>query len=119
MPLIGTDELLIARDGVNYKINASEIAALLSPLTGDVTITIANFRGAYEWEEVVVATGVIPSSRICIWLAPTSHTDENSPETIDLIALSGLADTDQITITATFHELTSGPIKLQWSMFND
>ena len=64
--------------------------------------------------QTVSAIGVTAASRVFLAVAPHSDADENSPELLDLLSISGAAGTDQITITLTFATPTGGPIKLYW-----
>lgn len=84
-------------------------------LTGSATIIAPGPTGVIEWEETVAATGIVPASRIFLSLAPAADDDENCPEMLALSSLSALAGSDQITVTAAFAEVTSGPVKLNWS----
>jgi hypothetical protein len=89
-----------------------------STLSGTATITVSSaHRGKFEDVETVAAVGVTAASKIFLTLAPTTDDDENSPEMLDLVALSALPATDSLTITATFSQPTSGPIKINWSAF--
>lgn len=71
--------------------------------------------GRYEHTETIAALGVTASQRISVWLHPALDTDENTPDMTDLISLAAAPGTDQITVTASFREPTSGPLKIQWS----
>ncbi len=85
-------------------------------LAGSATIVLSQATGGrFEHVETIPATGVTAASRVYLALAPADDTDENSPELLDLVALSGAAATDAIAITATFREPTSGLVKLYWS----
>lgn len=89
-----------------------------STLSGTATITVPSARrGTFEVVETTAAVGVTAASKIFLTLAPTVDDDENSPEMLDLVALSALPATDTLTITATFSAPTSGPIKINWSAF--
>jgi hypothetical protein len=65
----------------------------------------------------VSASGVLPASRVFLMLAPGSDADENDPELIDLLSLSGTAETDSILVNASFAAPVSGPLNLNWSAF--
>ena len=71
--------------------------------------------GSFEWSQTVSAVGVTPSSRVSLDLAPVTDSAENSPEMLNVTALSASPGTDQITVTITFSTLTRGPIDLLWS----
>lgn len=86
-----------------------------SSLSGEVTVTVPNNRR--EHQETVTATGVTGANRISIWLAPGLDSDENISDMIDLVTLSAIPLTDQITVLASFSQPQAGPIKLQWSAF--
>ena len=81
---------------------------------GVATITVAKGFEAYE---TVAAAGVTAGMSVGVFLAPVTDDDENTPELLDVAAMSAEAGTDQITITAAFSTLTSGPVKMLWSAF--
>jgi hypothetical protein len=100
-----TAQRLRARaDGVDFN---------LGLLTGMGLLAVAH--NAVEASTVVAAPGVLPTSLITVSLAPSLDADENSPDLLDLITLWAEAGTDQITLNATFSELTSGVVKINWS----
>jgi hypothetical protein len=82
-------------------------------LSGVATVTVA----AETWThiETVAAVGVIPANLIFLAIGAHADTDENSPELLDISAMSGTAGTDQITVTLNFATATSGPILINWS----
>jgi hypothetical protein len=82
---------------------------------GSATITMPA-DGAFEDEEVITALGVTPSSRVLVYLAPGADSNENTADMLDLVTLSGISGTDQITVQAQFSTKTSGPILLNWSI---
>lgn len=83
-------------------------------LAGEAVVTVPP---GFEVTETVAAVGVTPASRIVLSLAPALSSDENEPEMIDLMGASATAGSGQITITASFGTLTSGPVKFNWSAF--
>ncbi len=87
---------------------------LTGGLSGQTTINLT--AASLEWIETVTATGVVPSDKIGVFIAPHSDGDENSEEFLDVLALTGTAGTDQITVTASFLSQTSGQIKLFWKV---
>jgi hypothetical protein len=118
MPAVGTDLLLIEREGVPYKATAAEIAALGgggSGLAGQVVLTVPN--NAIEAEATFPATGVSPASVVLIGIAPHTDDDENTPDMIDLTSVAAFPGTDEITVTATFLTPHAGNIRLNWSAF--
>lgn len=84
-------------------------------LAGTATITVPGGVGQLDWEESVTAAGVSADMAVFLSLAPASDADENVPEMVALSSLSGTPGPDTITISATFSEPISGPIKLNWS----
>lgn len=82
---------------------------------GTATVTVP--ANSWSHAQTVTATGVTPSSVVLCSVAPHLDADENDPELLDLVSLSALPGTDQVTITALFSEPTSGPIKVNWSAF--
>lgn len=82
-------------------------------VAGSATLSLS--AAAYELEQTITATGVTGLSRVFLSLQSGSDADENTSDMLDLVALSGAPATDQITITATFREPTSGPVLIYWS----
>lgn len=91
----------------------TKLAGITPVLSGLATVTPA--LGSWSHIETVAAVGVLPGDMI--FLALGSHDDaaENTPELLDIAAISGTAETDQITVTLAFSTETSGPINLNWS----
>lgn len=85
----------------------------IGPYTGTGVIAVAD--NALEASTVIAAPGVLPTSLITVWLAPSIDADENSPELLDLLTLWGEPGTEQITLNVTFSGSTSGPVKINWS----
>lgn len=83
---------------------------------GSAIITLPTGPGVSEWTETVAATGVTPTDRLLILLAPDLDGDENDTEFLSLATLVGAAGTNQITVTATFDGPEAGPIKLYWKV---
>ena len=63
----------------------------------------------------VAASGVTPASRVQLTLAPANDNDENDPEFLDVTAIAGSPQSNQILVSASFSAPVSGPIKLNWS----
>ena len=100
-----TAQRLRARaDGVDFN---------LGPLTGVGLLAVAD--NALEASSVISALGIAPTSIITVSLAPSLDADENSPDLLDLVTLWAEAGTDQITLSATFSDPTSGAVKINWS----
>lgn len=116
MGVQGTDLMIVERSGVPYRTTAAAVAALGGAggvLKGSAVLTVSGF----EDSEVITATGVTGSSIVMLALAPCADSDENCPEMLNVTALSGEPGTDQITVTATFSDFTSGPVRINWSAF--
>lgn len=92
--------------------NAGSAKNTLGLFSGVATVSVPN--GRIEWEETVSAVGVAPSDAIMLSLAPTTDADENSPDMLDLSAMSATAGTDQITVNISFREPTAGPVLINW-----
>ena len=100
-----TAQRLRARaDGVDFN---------LGPLTGTGVLTVPD--NALEALSIIGAPGVVAGSIIIVSLAAVVDDDENTPELLDIVALWGEAGIDQITLNATFSDLTSGAVKINWS----
>jgi hypothetical protein len=115
--------LLVA--GANVTLNYNDAANTLtiaatgggggSTLAGQATITAPGPQGVIEWSEQVTATGVTPSSRIFLSLASATDDLVYHPDFVDLVSVSGDAETDAIIISIVFSSPYSGPIILNWS----
>lgn len=81
--------------------------------SGLATITVPNNR--FEHSETVSASGVTATSRVILGLAPCADSDENCPEMLDIISYVATPADGSLTITAAFSQLTSGPVKFNWS----
>lgn len=92
--------------------NAGSAKTTIGLFSGVATVTVP--QGWFEWEETVAAIGVVPGDFVMLALAPTTDSDENSAETLDLVAMAATPGTDQITINITFSEPTSGPVLVNW-----
>jgi hypothetical protein len=99
---------------VAYPLNAGGGGGTLS---GTATITLPNGRGVLEWTETVAAVGIVPANTVVAFFAAGLDDDENNAEMLDPncnpVAVAG---TDEITITGTFREPTSGPVKIIWKV---
>ena len=82
-------------------------------LGGVAVITLPGWRRSHR--QTIAAVGVTPAHRISAALGAFAETDINSPDLLDVSALSVAPGTDQITITAAFTSPTSGPIPINWS----
>jgi len=94
---------------------ASQYNGLTKP-SGVATITVPNGIGRFEHIETVAAVGVTALSLISLSLNPCIDTDENCPEMLNASSITAAAGAGLITVTAAFSELTSGPIKFNWSV---
>lgn len=99
---------------VAYPLNAGGGSGTLS---GTATIDLPDGRGRIEHSETVAAVGIVPGNTVVAFFAAGLDDDENNAEMLDPncnpVALAG---TDEITITATFREPTSGPVKILWKV---
>jgi hypothetical protein len=99
---------------VAYPLNQSGGGGTLS---GTATITLPNGRGVLEWTEAVAVAGIAPTDTVIAFFAAGLDSDENNAETLDPNGNPfALAGTGELTITATFREPTSGPIKIIWKV---
>lgn len=96
----GTDTVTIAASGGGGG----------SVISGVGAITVPN--NAFEHSETIVAVGITLFSQVMVGLAPMLDSDENDPEMVDLITLSGQAGTDLIDIKIAFSEPTAGQINI-------
>jgi hypothetical protein len=80
---------------------------------GTATVTVPH--NAYSVEQTVTATGVTPTSRITLSLAPMAPTAENAVDLLRIAAIGAVPGTDQITVQMAFLAPTTGPIPLNWS----
>ena len=124
MAVVGTDLLIIERDGDQYKTTAADVAALGGAggiLKGTATITINSTAfdnaGTYQHIQTVAAVGVSAASTVVLTVPAGDPEDENDFELLDIVSFTGRPLTDQIEIIANFSELTSGPVNFNWSAF--
>ncbi|UTU08865.1 hypothetical protein CcrJ4_gp114 [Caulobacter phage J4] len=75
------------------------------------TVTVP-FPPRYEWEEAVANTSLTGAEVLAVWLAPTTSSDENESDMLDLVTLTAQASAGVVTFKLSFSEPTSGPIKL-------
>lgn len=106
LPLVGSDPGLMAAA------DKTKLDALPTLVKGTATVTVPNNQ--LQWQETVTATGVVPSDVVLPTIAPHLDADENDAEMLDVMAISALAGTDQITVILAFATPTAGPIKLNW-----
>jgi hypothetical protein len=76
-----------------------------------LTVTVPQ-PGRLEHVETVALAGATSASRVMLSLAPHTDDDENSAEMLAIDAMSAETGTGAATITLSFPEITSGPIKL-------
>lgn len=124
MAVVGTDLLLIERDGNLHKATASEVAALGGAggiLKGTATITVEDGlpgnAGTYQHIETVAAVGVSGANTVVLTVPAGDDTDENDFEMLDIASFTARPLTDQIEIIANFTTPTSGPVNFNWSAF--
>lgn len=99
---------------VAYPLNAGGGGATLS---GSATIILPDGRGHIEHTQTVAAVGIVPANTIVAFFAAGLDDDENNAELLDPACNPvAVAGTDEITITATFREPTSGPVKIIWKV---
>ena len=92
----------------------AQLAALVSPMAGEVVATVPGPAGRFEHDETVAAVGVNAGMRVMLALAPHSDDDENNEQALDLRGMAGEAGTDTITVRLAFGALTSGPIRINY-----
>ena len=80
---------------------------------GTATVTVPNSR--IEHEQVIMATGVTPTSRVTLSLGAMDDDDENAADMLDIASMGAIPGTDQITVLLAFTEPHAGPIPLNWS----
>jgi hypothetical protein len=88
-------------------------AASAVPRFGEAIVSVPNNR--FEWIETVAAVGVAPANRILVTLGNHVDADENDGEMLDVMGVSAMPGTDQITFCLAFGTPTAGPVKLNWS----
>ena len=84
-------------------------------LSGTGTVILST--SAYEFEGDIAAVGVVPANKALVWLQTGTDQDENTADMLDLVTLAGIAGTNVITVKMQFSAPSSGPIKLNWSVF--
>ncbi len=82
-------------------------------VSGVVTITVP-YPGRYEWEETVVATGVVSTNKVFLTIGHHEDSDENHEAGLAIASMGGQAGTDAIIVNVAFAEYTAGPIKLNY-----
>jgi hypothetical protein len=87
------------------------------PFSGNAVITITSPFPVSDWEETVSAPGVLPTHRIFVAIGAAADSDENEPELLDPVLLTGEAGTGSIRIVARFAAPVSGPVRLIWSAY--
>lgn len=80
------------------------------------TLNLAAGRGVFEHYQTITDAAVLPASVIQIKLSPVSANDENDPELLGLEEIVATPGTGQFDVVATFTELHSGPIKVQYQV---
>jgi len=91
---------------VEDRLDALEVA-------GVATITVPN--KSFEHTQTLIVAGVLATNRIILGLAPCLDSDENCPEMLDIVSYVATPSDGAVTITATFSQPTSGPVKFNWS----
>lgn len=81
---------------------------------GPATITVP--ANSYQHEETVAVVGALATNTVAIELAAHAATDENDATMLSLGSVTAVADTDTITITASFNEPTAGPVLFNYSL---
>ena len=104
---------MVAAAGGSYDDGAGTMALPSgggSALSTVATVTVpANHM---EHVETVTFTGCTALKRLLVSVAPHADTDENDAEMLDIGAVSASPGADAVTLTLSFREPTSGPIKL-------
>jgi hypothetical protein len=102
-------------NGTNW-VNGTDVSGGSGAAWVAASLTVSDGKGAFEVSTTVASVGVTPASVILTKLAPALDTDENDPELLSLDTLIAVPGTDQFTLLATFRELTSGIIKIQYQI---
>lgn len=76
------------------------------------TANLPSGAGVYDYEQTVTDAAVSGTSKIMLSLDPGADTDENEPEFIDLINMTAFPSAGSFTLSMTFREPHSGPIKI-------
>ena len=79
-------------------------------IVGQVVVTVPANR--LEHSQTVTFTGCDPSRFVTASVGPHTDSDENNAEMLDINALSVSAGTNQATVTLSFREPTSGPVRI-------
>jgi hypothetical protein len=74
--------------------------------------TVPGPQGVLEHTETVAAIGMTPGQNVELMLRPGADSDENTAETVDLVAMAGTAGIDQFVLVMAFAAPTSGPVLL-------
>ena len=89
----------------------------LSPLIGELTLTLPGGEGVWEYSAVSAAADVKPGMTVFAALKPVPDTYENDPELADIGSIAALAEAGAIRVSLACTAPMSGPIFLQWSAF--
>ncbi len=82
----------------------------------NTTLTLPNGRGVIEATQNIVDAACLATSTIVLKLAATTSADENEAEGIALLSLVANPNIGSFDISATFADLHSGPIMLQYQI---
>lgn len=77
-----------------------------------VTANVPSGAGVFDYEQTVTDAAVSGTSKIILMLDPSADSDENEPEFIDLINMAAFPGAGSFTLSMTFREPHSGPIKI-------
>ncbi len=82
-------------------------------ISGVAIITVP-YPGRFEWEETVVATGVVATDKVFLSLGHHEDSDENHEAGLAILSIGAQASTDALVVSVAFAERTAGPIKLNY-----
>lgn len=97
---------------------AAHVAALnphpqyQQPLSGVVAVTVPAL--AYDHEQTVAVTGMQPSMRVVVSVAPHSDADENHETMLSIDAIAAQAQSGSLALRMGFGEPTSGLIRINY-----
>lgn len=107
-------DVIVSGGGTIWLLDAAASRTRLGISSGTATIDITGFPGGYfDHVETVAAVGLVTGDKVHLQLAFEDNAEENGPEMLDVVSLSGECFADNtLTVLATFSTPTRGPINL-------